>query len=373
MPCDNPQNQKFCAQSCNYSPACVRGNKDNNYPALFSWMGLEEGGILVKLFELKDILLQNKKVDFSAKGFCMYPVIRPTDKLHIELKTAEQIKVGEVAVYRRNNRLFAHRTIDKGNSNGAPYIITRPDNAKSGNDGPSFDENIVGVVSAIERKRKIFSVEKKSHSSPKEFYLKLFFTMLKLKWMAVTVCLYILAFLQQFSVCRKIFQLFFRSTKGLKFSISVPLNNNASSLFNTSISPEELINLNLQKSEGKILKWAISLNTGSKVVANLSFVFKPKNCFYSGWWLSEAKIMPQYWGSEIEEKILQRADELLGTLGASSIFTIFLKKDYFSRMFFRRRGFKESFAYKNPLSVCDHDSLNTGIILERKIEVRPAI
>jgi hypothetical protein len=168
-----------------------------------------------------------------------------------------------------------------------------------------------------------------------------------------------LAFLQQSSNCRKVFKLFSRSPKDLEFSISTSLNNNPSSLFNTSISVEELIKLNLQESEGKILKWTLIANSGSEVVANLSVIFKPKNCFFPGYWLSEVKIKPQYWGSRIEEKIFQRAGELLGALGTHLIFTSFLKKDYLSRMLFQRLGFQGSPAYKN--------SSETRIILERKI------
>jgi hypothetical protein len=359
MPCNNPENQKFCTGIDNYSFGCLKVNKSNNYPGLFSWMGPAEDGILVKLFELKEILLKKKMINFSAQGFCMYPCIRPTDKLHIELKKAEQIKIGEVAVYCRHNLLFAHRTIGKGNEHGLNYIVTRPDTAKSGDDGPSFDDNIVGVVSSIERKGRILSVEIKTSSLIKEFYLKIFFTILKLKQIVVKVCLYLLAFLQLFSVGRKVFKLFFKNTEDLRFSISVPLNNNINSLFNTSISDDELIELNHQESEDKILKWAVVLNAGSRLAAYLSFVRKPETCPFAGWWLAEAKISPQCRAGGVQEKIWQKADELLGLLEAPSIFAGILKKDYFLRMFFQSLGFKENPAYKDPL--------NRRIILERRI------
>ena len=268
MLCDNSENQKFCAQNCNYTPVCPEVNKDDNYTKLFYWTGTEESGILLKLFELKDVLLSNHKIKFSAKGFCMYPVIQATDKLQIELKKAKEIKVGEVAVYRRNNRLFAHRTIAKGSADGRDYIITCPDNAKIGNDGPSFDENIAGVVTAIERKGRILSVEKKPCSVLKNFYLELYFALLKLRWMAITVALYGLAFLQQSYIFRKIFQLFFRASGDLKFSIQLSLNNNLNSLFSRSVSVEELISFMQEEPEGKIRKWMLAENIKNKIVAS---------------------------------------------------------------------------------------------------------
>ena len=95
------------------------------------------------------------------------------------------------------------------------------------------------------------------------------------------------------------------------------------------------------------------------MAAYLSFVRNPKTCPFAGWWLAEAKIPPQYWGLEPEERIWQKADELFSLLGAPLIFAGILKKDYFIRMFFQRSGFKENPAHKNPL--------DTRIILERKI------
>jgi hypothetical protein len=203
------------------------------------------------------------------------------------------------------------------------------------------------------------SVERKANSLTKEFNLKIFFAILKIKWIVVKVCLYLVAFLQRFSVCRKVFKLFFKSAQDLKFSISAPLNNNINSLFNTSISPDELVNLNHQENEDKILKWAVVLNAGSRVAAYLSFVRKPETCPFAGWWLAEAKIPTQYWGGGAQEKIWQKADELFGLLGVPLIFAGILKKDYFMGMFFQSSGFRKTPAHKDPL--------NKRIILERRI------
>lgn len=369
MFCGNPQNKEFCSRDQNGTPVCHAANKVNNSTALLTRMGSEEGGILIKFFDLRDALLQNRMVNFSVGGFCMYPAIRPADRLHIEPKKAKHIKIGEVAVYRRHNLLFAHRTIDKGDEMGRHYIITKPDNTKHCNDGPHFDENIVGVVSSIERKGRILSAEKKPYPALKVLFLEVFFALLRLKCIIMDSCLYLLAFLQQFRVFRAILQLFSLDDKGLKFIMRAPLDNNVNSLFYTDIYHEDLIRINLRRNENSVLKWALSINSGSAAVADLSFVFKPKSCIFAGWWISQPTVTPRYWGTQIEEKIFQKAEELLAELGIGSVFAAVFKKDYLNRMLLRRFGFRETSIYKKSPFFCSHNRTDIKVILEKKLNI----
>ncbi|MBN1913624.1 MAG: hypothetical protein JW788_04420 [Candidatus Omnitrophica bacterium] len=289
----------------------------------------------------------------------MYPCIRPTDKLRVELKRTEDIQIGEVALYRRNNHLFAHRTIKKGNENGAPFIVTRPDNAKGRDDGPSFDEDIIGVVTAAERGGRLVSVEKRPYSALKKFYLKAFFALHKSKWILAVVWLYIEAFVLQSFLFRKAFRILFPVPKSMQFSVQMPLNNNIDSLFNTDISFRELFSSMCRQNEDKIKKWTLTVKAGTETTASLSFILKPKSCLYPGWWLAQVKIHPLFWGSRLEEGLVRKSDELLKAFGVSLIFASVFKKDFLSRMLFKRLGFKESPVYKNRLT--------SPMVLERRI------
>ncbi|HNW38873.1 MAG TPA: hypothetical protein PKI44_00395 [Candidatus Omnitrophota bacterium] len=359
MFCNIPANQKFCKKLNYYSPGCSGEMADCNYSRLFYWAGQDENGFLAKLFDLKEVLLENKTGSFSVQGFCMYPCLRPADKLYISGKNAEQVKIGEIAVYRRNNRLFAHRTVSKGHDGKLNYIITRADTVKCGNDGRIFDENLVGVVSAIERKGRILGTESNPQSAVIELYLKIFLGIRKFMRAVKIICLYGLAFLQQFTACRKFFRLFIKIPKDMRLSIKVPLNNNLNSLFDVSIPAEELITFTQGKNKDEILKWKIILNTGPRIMAGISFIHKPEICSFAGWWVAEAKISPQCWGLEAEEKMWEKSDNLLKEFGAHFIFASVSKKDYFSRMFFKRSGFKETRAVRNPS--------RTQIILKKEI------
>lgn len=97
------------------------------------------------------VLADRDGVTFRAQGTCMYPTVRPGDVLRIESRIAAQVKVGDIAVCRAPDFLFSHRVIATGERDGRAYIVTRPDRTREGSDGPTFDENLLGVVVTITR------------------------------------------------------------------------------------------------------------------------------------------------------------------------------------------------------------------------------
>jgi len=299
-----------------------------------------ETGFVVQLFELSKILVQKKMVKFHAQGACMYPCIRPKDNLYIEPKNIEEIKIGDIAVYRRHNRLFSHRTIDEGNNGGSNYIITRPDTAKSGNDGPIFAKDILGIVARIERKKKILGTTKKDYPLVKRVFSDIYIRYYYFRQYLCKEIVYIIGNLQQFKAYRSLARLLFiKSKKKFEFSLQAPISPKANSRFFREFSCEEL--LDSLKGESPICKWRISLNVNSKPAGSLSFVFKPANCPFPGWWLSETKIRIRYRRTIIEEKLFERADELLRLLGLTKIFISVFKDAYLERRIFKNFGFKE--------------------------------
>ncbi len=104
--------------------------------------------------EIGRVLADHHRLVFHAKGTCMYPAIRPGDVLRIQSRAAADVALGDIAVCRRPRYMFSHRVIGKGLEGGRPYILTRPDRSIEGGDGPTFDEDLLGVVVAIERKGK---------------------------------------------------------------------------------------------------------------------------------------------------------------------------------------------------------------------------
>jgi len=108
--------------------------------------------LIVSSLELGRVLADQGKVTFRAQGTCMFPCIQPGDVLNIESRTIDQVRVGDIAVFRRAGALFGHRVVAKGTDVGKLYLTTRPDRAGQGADGPTCGADVLGVVTAIERR-----------------------------------------------------------------------------------------------------------------------------------------------------------------------------------------------------------------------------
>ena len=110
--------------------------------------------LIVESLEIGRALADHGRARFRAQGTCMFPCVQPGDTLHIESRPIERVRVGDIAVIRKSGQLFGHRAIAKGENETGPYIVTRPDRSGDGDDGPTHGENLLGVVTRIERKGK---------------------------------------------------------------------------------------------------------------------------------------------------------------------------------------------------------------------------
>jgi len=115
--------------------------------------------LVIASLELGRVLADRGKVTFRAQGTCMFPCIRPGDILHIESRTIDQALVGDIAVCRTPDYLYGHRIVEKGMADNRAYIVTRPDRSQGGGDAPVINENLLGVVVAIERKGRRVSLQ----------------------------------------------------------------------------------------------------------------------------------------------------------------------------------------------------------------------
>ena len=110
--------------------------------------------LVLASLDIGRVLADRDGVTFRAQGTCMYPTVRSGDVLRIESRAAAQVNVGDIAVCRGKDWLFSHRVIGKGERAGRAFIVTRPDRSRQGSDGPTFDENLLGVVVTITRNGK---------------------------------------------------------------------------------------------------------------------------------------------------------------------------------------------------------------------------
>jgi hypothetical protein len=82
-----------------------------------------------------------------AFGGSMAPAIRPGDLLHVQWRPAAAIRPGDVVLFERDGRLFAHRVV-RCRGNGT--IQTRGDSHLH-SDPPLATRQVLGVVYALTR------------------------------------------------------------------------------------------------------------------------------------------------------------------------------------------------------------------------------
>jgi hypothetical protein len=83
-------------------------------------------------------------------GTSMVPAIHPGDLISIQHVSLSEISPGEIALYLRGGRLFAHRVVARAGSSEQPLLILRGDRLRH-NDPPVCASELLGRVHFIER------------------------------------------------------------------------------------------------------------------------------------------------------------------------------------------------------------------------------
>ena len=78
----------------------------------------------------------------------MYPLIDEEDVLVVEKRKSQQIHVGDIICFWRNNKAISHRVIRKTNS----VFITKGDQSWRPDTPPVEEKDIIGVVTEIKSK-----------------------------------------------------------------------------------------------------------------------------------------------------------------------------------------------------------------------------
>ena len=98
-----------------------------------------------------EVLLSFGHLRLRVRGWSMLPAIWPGDILELERAQAADLSKGEIVLFRRDRRLFAHRVLRSSGS----AILTRGDTL-SGADPVVTEDELLGRVAAIVRDGKSF-------------------------------------------------------------------------------------------------------------------------------------------------------------------------------------------------------------------------
>lgn len=83
-------------------------------------------------------------------GTSMVPSIHPGDLISVQRANLSDISEGEIALYLREGRLFAHRVVARAGNPERPCLILRGDRHRR-NDPPVSPSELLGRVQWIER------------------------------------------------------------------------------------------------------------------------------------------------------------------------------------------------------------------------------
>jgi signal peptidase I len=106
----------------------------------------------------KQLIENNHAVKIVASGYSMFPFMRNGDVQTISPVPLEEIKVGDVAVFERENDWISHRVIAIRKTNNETTLILRGDTCIQ------FDplvtkENYIGKTVSFERNGTVYSID----------------------------------------------------------------------------------------------------------------------------------------------------------------------------------------------------------------------
>lgn len=95
-----------------------------------------------------DVLRSSRSVTIRVTGSSMLPNVLPGDVLTIERAQVSDLACGDIALFARENRLFAHRVVEKAAQQN--YLATRGDSLLT-EDRPVQPDELLGRVKSILR------------------------------------------------------------------------------------------------------------------------------------------------------------------------------------------------------------------------------
>ena len=98
-----------------------------------------------------ELLGRGKRVRFRAPGRSMYPTIRENEPITVEPIAPQDVKVGDIILYRFEESVVAHRVmrIEKREGNASRFILR--EDTWGTLDEPVEAEQILGKVVSVER------------------------------------------------------------------------------------------------------------------------------------------------------------------------------------------------------------------------------
>ena len=97
-----------------------------------------------------DSLRSSGALRMQVMGWSMLPAVWPGDTLMVERANLSTVSQGEIVLFVRDGRLFAHRVVANSRRDGGLQLVTKGDAMRS-QDAPISEAELLGKVSRIVR------------------------------------------------------------------------------------------------------------------------------------------------------------------------------------------------------------------------------
>jgi len=108
-----------------------------------------------ELLEITENLLdKNHTLSFRMQGYSMYPTLKEGDLGLVEKCSPEELKIGDIVVFKAHDKLIAHRLVAIYNQQNVKMYVAKGDK-NNFNDSPFTSDALMGKVTSFQRKNKI--------------------------------------------------------------------------------------------------------------------------------------------------------------------------------------------------------------------------
>jgi signal peptidase I len=97
-----------------------------------------------------EVLRSSGTLRLQVTGWSMLPSVWPGDTLVVERANSNAVSEGDIVLFGRDRRLFAHRVVAKRSQPEESFVVTRGD-AMPATDSPVSDDELLGRVCFIVR------------------------------------------------------------------------------------------------------------------------------------------------------------------------------------------------------------------------------
>jgi hypothetical protein len=239
----------------------------------------------------------------------MYPSIHPGDLLTIRHASLIEAAIGDIAICRNSNYIFAHRIVEKGIAENRQYIVTKADRNVGGRDQPTYEEGFIGVVVAItDSLGKPRPLHPQKHPLPQQWYHQLLAKLIDYKNSAAHFTVQLGSPFLPSLLCRTFVNMWL-GVASHRFEVRVPLNKTLGDGLYATYNPE-FFTLQSSFKGQNLRRWLLTLHLNGASIPD-GYVIAVRNELSDNWHLHVPVVRRRYQVTMLAQMLIDKANTLL--------------------------------------------------------------